>query len=42
MEKLKLQEELWMKEHISADDVVEDIVANEATTNGPLFLNKAI
>jgi hypothetical protein len=42
MEKLKLQEELWLKEHSSADDVVEDITANEATMNGPLIPKKAI
>ena len=29
-----------MKEHICSDDVVEDIVANEATMNGPLIPKK--
>lgn len=42
MQKLKLQEELWLKEHNSADDVVDDIITNEATMNGSLVPKKAI
>lgn len=41
MDKLKLQEELWLKEYNSADEVVEDVKTNDATMKGPVVLKKA-
>lgn len=37
LDRLKLQEQLWMKKHNSADDVVEDIIDNSATLKKPLI-----
>lgn len=37
LDRLKLQEQLWMKKHNSADDVVEDIIDNSATLEKPLI-----
>lgn len=41
LEKLKLEEELWMKKHTDADSVVEDIVHNSAALEGPLIPRRA-
>lgn len=37
LDRLKLQEQLWMKKHNSADDVVGDIIDNSATLKKPLI-----
>ena len=42
LEKLKLEEELWLKEHKSADEAVEDALENSAKMNQPLIPKKAI
>ena len=41
LEKLKLEEELWLKRHDNADDTVEDIVNNSATLTPPLIPKRA-
>lgn len=41
LEKLKLEETLWLKQHDSADDVVADIANNSATMDKPLIPKRA-
>ena len=41
LEKLKLEEALWLKQHDNADDVVTDITNNTATMDKPLIPKKA-
>ena len=41
LDKLKLEEELWLKQHDNADNVVDDVVDNSATLEKPLIPKKA-
>lgn len=41
LEKLKLEETLWLKQHDNADDVVEDITSNSAIMDKPLIPKRA-
>lgn len=40
LDKLKLEEELWLKRHDNADDVVGDVVNNSAALEMPLIPKK--
>ena len=42
LEKLKLEEALWLKQHGDADEVVDDIINNSATMDKPLVPKRAI
>ena len=41
LDKLNLEEELWLKQHDNADDVVDNIVYNSATLEKPLIPKKS-
>ena len=41
LDKLKLEEELWLKEHDNADNVVDDVVDNSAKLEKPLIPKKS-
>lgn len=40
MDKLKVEEELWLKEHNNADEIVDDIKENSATMPSAIIPNK--
>ena len=42
LDKLKLEEELWLRKHNSADEVVADAQKNSAIMEMPLIPKKAI
>ena len=41
LDKLKLEEELWLKKHDNADNVVDDVVDNSARLEKPLIPKKS-
>lgn len=41
LDKLKLEETLWLKQHGNADNVVDDVVNNSATLEEPLIPKQA-
>ena len=41
LDKLKLEEELWLKQHDNADNVVDDVVDNSARLEKPLIPKKS-
>ena len=41
LDKLNLEEELWLKQHDNADNVVDNIVYNSATLEKPLIPKKS-
>lgn len=41
LEKLRLEESLWIKQHDNADDVVNDITNNSAVMDKPLIPKRA-
>ena len=40
LDKLKLEEEMWLKQYESADQIISDINSNSAVLNEPLILKK--
>ena len=42
MSKLQLEEEIWMKKHETADDVVNDVCKNSASMDGPIVPKRAV
>lgn len=41
LDKLKFEEEMWLRQHTDADDVIKDVVDNSATMSKPLIPKKA-